>query len=108
MFVLFLREIQLELKQKVGKEHRSVVRVAEKLREKSSQRVLRHMKATQDKRSKDRLQNVRYLADTLQATKLLVDKLCAQYLREWQQWQKALRDRVQTGQDAFHGIEVRG
>jgi hypothetical protein len=93
-------EVQMEVRQKVGKELRGALRAAEKLREKTSQRLLRHVKSLQDKRSRERLQQAKMVADGLQSTRTLLDKNQSQFFRELQAWQRNLRERLQQGRDA--------
>jgi acetone carboxylase gamma subunit len=100
------RELQQELKGRLSKEHKSVLRIAEKLREKTSQKLLKHVKGLQDKRSREKIQLSRYVSDALFTTKSTLDKLQQSFSKEMQAYLKQLQDKVAAGNDIFHRTEV--
>lgn len=91
---------------KLGKELRLAVRTTDKLREKTSQRLLRHVKSLQDKRSRERLLQAKIVADGLQTTRTLLDKTQSLFLRELQTWQRSLRERIHNGRDVFRSLDI--
>lgn len=100
----FFRDLQADLRQHVNKELRTAVRSAERIREKASQRLLKHVKALQDRRTRDRLQTSRAVSDVLYATKIALDKMVTPFNKEVATWLKQHRERLATGRDVYTQI----
>lgn len=85
---------------------KAVIRYAEKLREKQSQRLLRNTKYLQERRTKEKSSASRLTADTLHINQSACDKAVSAFLKDVAAWVKAFKDRQQLGQDIFEGHEV--
>lgn len=83
-----------------------MLRYAEKLRERSSQRLLRSSKTLQDKRTKEKSYSTKLVNDTLQANQSSCDKAVNGFLKDISVWVKVWKERFQQGQDIFTGNEV--
>lgn len=92
------------MRQKVGKELRSALRLAEKLRERTSQKLIRHVKTLQDRKTKDRLHIAKLISDSLQVSRTNLDKSQSNFLKELQVWQRHQRERLHQGRDVLRGI----
>lgn len=92
-------ELQTEVRSRILRELKSVVRVAEKLRERYSQKLLKHTKGLQDKRLKNSSQTNRVVQETVSAAKIFIDKASLPWSKEVAAWVKAWNDRLQIGSD---------
>ncbi len=103
---MFDRELQAEFRNRTIKELKNVLRNAEKLRERFSQRLLKYTKSLQDKRTRDRLSQSKQLSDSIVLVQSYNDKLAGTYVKEAQQYVKGLKERITGGYQQYHGIDV--
>lgn len=96
---MYYSGIHAELRARLEKDLRSILRSSEKQREKNSQRLIRHAKGLQDRRSRERMQLTRYVSDCLQASRVVSDKMQMAFVRETQTFHRLLRERLQCGRD---------
>jgi phage-related minor tail protein len=101
------RDVQTEFRNRIIKELKNVLRTAEKLRERFSQRLMKYIKSLQDKRTRDKLSQSKLLADSTFQIHSFNDKLCNNYHKEMQTYVKNLKEKLVTGQQVFNGTDVR-
>lgn len=100
------REILKELKARILKEYKPVLRQAEKLRERFSQRYTRHTRALQDRRLRDKSLLVKTVKDNFSAVKLHEDKTIAQMQKDIKSWSNNLSQKIDLGKSVFLGTYV--
>lgn len=95
-----------ELKARILKEYKPVLRQAEKLRERFSQRYTRHTRALQDRRLRDKSLLVKTVKDNFSAVKLHEDKTIAQMQKDIKSWSNNLSQKIDLGKSVFLGTYV--
>lgn len=86
-----------------------MLRQAEKLRERFSQRYTRHSRALQDKRLRDKSLLARSVKESYSLVKTHEDKTTAQLLKDIKGWSASLGQKIELGKSVFLGtyVEVR-
>ena len=86
-----------------------MLRQAEKLRERFSQRYTRHSRALQDKRQRDKLALGKSVKECYSAVKIHEDKTIAQLQKDIKAWSTSLGQKIDLGKSVFLGtyVEVR-
>ncbi len=88
------------------KELKPILRNAEKLRERYSQRLLKYTKTLQDKRTRDRLYQSKAVSDSLILIHSQCDKMINLYMKDYIVYCKILKEKWMIGNQLFHGSEV--
>jgi hypothetical protein len=98
IFSYFTSDLQNEFHNRVVKELKTVLRNAEKLRERFSQRLMKYTKSLQDKRTRDKLTQSKAISDTSLVIHSYTDKLNALYMKEMQSFVRNLKEKLIQGQ----------
>jgi hypothetical protein len=94
----FTSDLQNEFHNRVVKELKTVLRNAEKLRERFSQRLMKYTKSLQDKRTRDKLTQSKAISDTALVIHSYTDKLNALFMKEMQSFVRNLKEKLIQGQ----------
>lgn len=88
---------------RIQKEAKPVLRQVEKLRERFNQRYLRHTRALQDRRLRDKNLAVRSGKEAQALTRSAEDKAVSQLQRDIKAWNSAVGERIELGKAVFLG-----
>lgn len=89
-------------------EIRTTQRAADKLREKTVQRYMRHTRQAQEKRQKEKVYASKVAKDALNLTKIASEKVSAKFQKDTKTWVTGLHDKCEAGKTAFNNsFEVR-
>eukprot|EP01038_Epipyxis_sp_PR26KG_P004498 gene4498-6355_t len=99
------RPLQLEWRRKMTHEAKSVIRHVEKLREKCSQRYIKHTRTLQDKRLKEVQLINRTNKESINAMKSGCDKIHNQNIKERTAWLMNVSDKITLGGNIMREAE---
>lgn len=103
IFLSCCSQLRSELLMRIQKEAKPVLRQVEKLRERFSQRYLRHTRALQDKRLRDKNLAVRNGKESQALTRSAEDKAVSQLHRDIKAWNSEVVERIELGKAVFLG-----
>lgn len=81
-----------------------MLRLAEKLRERYSQRLVKYTKTLQEKRNREKSLSTKSVNDTLIGVVSSGDKISSQFSKEIVKYTRELKDRISLGHDLFNGV----